>query len=124
MLDVPAILAASTTESDWIKATLRELVQIESPSDDIAAVNAAIGFVAELARPLDGRVKVHKQKRFGDILEVRFGPARSSRKPILLLGHLHMVWPMAHLATMPWRERDGRVYGPGVLDMKAGVVMA
>ncbi len=46
------------------------------------------------------------------------------RKPILLLGHLDTVWPMGTLASMPWREEQGRYWGPGVLDMKAGVVMA
>ena len=46
------------------------------------------------------------------------------RKPILLLGHLDTVWPLGTLGTMPWRKRDGRFYGPGVLDMKSGVAMA
>jgi glutamate carboxypeptidase len=43
---------------------------------------------------------------------------------VLLLGHLDTVWPMGTLARMPWRVSDGWAYGPGVLDMKAGVVMA
>jgi glutamate carboxypeptidase len=42
----------------------------------------------------------------------------------LLLGHLDTVWPMGTLAKMPWREAEGKLWGPGVLDMKAGVVMA
>jgi glutamate carboxypeptidase len=49
---------------------------------------------------------------------------RSRDKPVLLLGHLDTVWPLGTLRTMPWREKDGRFYGPGVLDMKAGVAMA
>ena len=52
------------------------------------------------------------------------GPARSPRKPLILLGHLDTVWPMGTLRNMPWREEKGRYWGPGVLDMKAGVVMA
>src|SRR6185503_18706884 len=51
-------------------------------------------------------------------------PVRSSHKPVLLLGHLDTVWPMGTLAEMGWREQEGRYWGPGVLDMKAGVVMA
>ena len=43
---------------------------------------------------------------------------------MLLLGHLDTVWPLGTLKTMPWREREGRFWGPGVLDMKAGVAMA
>jgi glutamate carboxypeptidase len=77
-----------------------------------------------LVHPLGVRIKRHKQKHFGDVLELRFGPARSRKKPILLLGHLDTVWPIGTLAQMPWREENGRYYGPGVLDMKAGVVMA
>ena len=80
--------------------------------------------VEQAARRFGGRIKRNKQKGFGDILELRFGPPRSADKPILLLGHLDTVWPLGTLKTMPWREADGRYWGPGVLDMKAGVIMA
>ena len=83
-----------------------------------------MSLVAGFAQSIGGRVKLHRQKHFGDVLELRFGPARSSRKPVLLLGHLDTVWPLGTLRTMPWRMSDGRFYGPGVLDMKSGVVMA
>jgi len=104
--------------------TLRNLVAIESPSDCKAAVDQAANYVRTTAEELGSRPKHNKQKAFGDILEMRFGPTRSSRKPILLLGHLDTVWPLGTLQTMPWQERDGRLFGPGVFDMKAGVVMA
>ena len=42
----------------------------------------------------------------------------------MLLGHLDTVWPVGTLAKMPWRAAEGKIFGPGVLDMKAGVVMA
>jgi glutamate carboxypeptidase len=80
--------------------------------------------VSGWAEELGGRVKRHRQREFGDVLELRFGPVRSSRKPILLLGHLDTVWAPGTLKSMPWREEGGRIFGPGVLDMKAGVVMA
>lgn len=117
-------LEAAMSQSAWITNTLKQLVNAESPSDNKAAVDAAVRLTASLAEAVGGRAKLHKQKHFGDVLELRFGPARSSRKPILLLGHLDTVWPLGTLATMPWRERDGRIYGPGVLDMKAGIAMA
>jgi glutamate carboxypeptidase len=124
MRDTKAFSEAAAAQSTWIANTLRELVQVESPSDDKAAVDVAVRLTASLAASAGGRAKLHKQKHFGDILEVRFGPARSTRKPILLLGHLDTVWPLGTLQKMPWRERDGRFYGPGVLDMKAGIAMA
>jgi glutamate carboxypeptidase len=117
-------LGVAKSHSDWLLSTLRELVEIESPSDDKAAVDQAVAHVAKLAVSLGGRVKLHKQKKFGDVLELRFGPARSRRKSVLLLGHLDTVWPLGTLRTMPWREEKGRLFGPGVLDMKAGVAMA
>jgi glutamate carboxypeptidase len=118
------ILTHVASQNEWIKSNLRELVEQESPSEDRTAVNAAMAIAERLASELGGRSKRHKQKLFGDILELRFGPVRSSRKPILLLGHLDTVWPIGTLAKMPWREEKGRYWGPGVLDMKAGVVMA
>jgi glutamate carboxypeptidase len=108
----------------WIRDTLRELVQQESPSEDRPAVNAAMTLVERMAREQRARVKRHPQREFGDVFELRFGPPRSSRKPVLLLGHLDTVWPLGTLSKMPWREADHRYWGPGVLDMKAGVVMA
>ena len=123
-IDTKALLDAAESQSDWVRTALRRLVEVESPSDDKTAVDAAAALTAGFAEACGGRVKLHKQKHFGNVLEVRFGPARGGRKPILLLGHLDTVWPLGTLRTMPWREAGGRFFGPGVLDMKAGVAMA
>jgi glutamate carboxypeptidase len=103
---------------------LRELVQTESPTDQKSAVDACVSLVADHARALGGRVKRHRQRLFGDVLELRFGPKSRSAQPLLLLGHLDTVWPLGTLKTMPFRAGQGRLWGPGVLDMKAGVAMA
>jgi glutamate carboxypeptidase len=124
MNDAKALLDAVSSQSAWMIKALRDLVDVESPSDHKPAVDEAVQLARSLAEAAGGRVKLHKLKQFGDILEVRFGAARSSRKPILLLGHLDTVWPLGTLRTMPWREQDGRFFGPGVLDMKAGIAMA
>jgi glutamate carboxypeptidase len=123
-MDLQAILHSVETKSEWMRNGLRGLVCQESPSDDRQAVNSANALVEHFTRDLNGRVKRHKQKNFGDILEIRFGSPRSRRRPILLLGHLDTVWPLGTLKKMSWREADGKYWGPGVLDMKAGVVMA
>lgn len=101
---------------------LRELVEIESPSHEKPAVDRAADKVSLWAAELGAKIKRYKQKSFGDVLELRFGPKSGPRA--LLLGHLDTVWPLGTLAQMPWREQDGKLYGPGVLDMKSGVVMA
>jgi glutamate carboxypeptidase len=101
---------------------LQELVEVESPSEDKAAVERAMGVAAAWATEMGGVIKRHRQKKFGDVLEIRFG--RGSTGRALLLGHLDTVWPLGTLAAMPWRETDGKLFGPGVLDMKSGVVMA
>ena len=123
-MNTKTVFLATETRREWIRRNLHELVLQESPSEDRASVNAATAMVERLARGLGGRVRRNKQKEFGDVVELRFGPGRSDRKPILLLGHLDTVWPIGTLKEMPWREEKGRYWGPGVLDMKAGVVMA
>jgi glutamate carboxypeptidase len=103
---------------------LRAMVEIESPSDNKTAVDRCVAFVAERCSALGGRVRLHRQKEFGDLLEARFGPQKSKRKPVFLLGHLDTVWPLGTIKGMPFSVAGGRVSGPGVLDMKGGVAMA
>jgi glutamate carboxypeptidase len=103
---------------------LKELVEAESPSDNRDAVNGCMDIAARVSAEMGGRVRRHRQKGFGDLLEARFGRARRGVKPLLLLGHLDTVWPLGTLKEMPFRVEKGRVWGPGVLDMKAGVAMA
>ncbi len=121
MMELRRVVAACEGR---LRGRLRELVEVESPSEEKAAVDRAGALVAGWAEALGGKVKRHRQKAFGDVLEVRFGAARSRKGRVLLLGHLDTVWPMGTLAKMPWREAEGKFWGPGVLDMKAGVVMA
>lgn len=105
-------------------ALLQDLVKVESPSDVKTAVDRCVDVAASHAEKLGGRIRRHRQRDFGDILEVRFGPKSRTARPILLLGHLDTVWPLGTLAKMPYRIDSNRVWGPGVLDMKAGVAMA
>lgn len=123
-----ALLAGSRRKEAALLELSRKLVLAESPSDDKAAVDACVALAADIARLLGGRVKLHRQRQHGDVLQVRFGPRAKSkailRKPIMLLGHLDTVWPIGTLRQMPCRIADGRLFGPGTLDMKVGVAMA
>lgn len=102
--------------------TIREFVECESPSDDAAAVDRFVDLLAERLRGL-GHVKTFKGGKFGRHLQCRFelpGPRRKKGR-ILALGHSDTVWPIGTLRTMPFREADGRLWGPGAYDMKAGL---
>ncbi len=118
-----ALLAGARRKESALLELTRQLVLAESPSDGKAAADACVALVAARASALGGRVKLHKQRHFGNALEARFGP-RSKGGRILLLGHLDTVWPLGTLKQMPCRIAKGRIWGPGVLDMKAGVAMA
>ncbi|WP_260735958.1 M20 family metallopeptidase [Tunturiibacter lichenicola] len=123
-MNVAAIYNQVEKQNVLMRTNLEKLVRQESPSEDRQAVNAAMALMARWSEALSARLKRHKQTQFGDILELRFGRSRKGQKPILLLGHLDTVWPIGTLASMPWRVAEGRYWGPGVLDMKAGVIMA
>jgi glutamate carboxypeptidase len=77
--------------------TVQQLVEIESPSDIKAAVD-----------------------RLGAVL----ASGASKQKPVLLLGHMDTVCPIGVISKMPCRVAKGRVWGPGVLDMKSGISLA
>jgi glutamate carboxypeptidase len=122
-----ALLAGARRKQESMLALARQLVLAESPSDSKPHVDACIALAAAHAKKLGGRIKLHHQRNFGDILEIRFTPRpikpRDRANPILLLGHLDTVWPVGTLKTMPCRIHDGRLCGPGTLDMKVGVAM-
>ena len=100
---------------------LERMVRIESPSFNRDSVNRCADYVAGVAESQGGRVKRHRSTDYGDHLQVDFGPSKGKR--LLLLGHLDTVWDIGTLERMPYRIADGRVWGPGVLDMKCGVTM-
>ena len=121
-----ALLAGARRKQPAMIRLIRQLVRLESPSGEKAAVDACVALATSHARALGGHVQFHRQSGFGDVLEARFGPKTksTSAKPTLLLGHLDTVWPLGTLETMPCRVGEGRLWGPGSLDMKAGVAMA
>jgi glutamate carboxypeptidase len=112
-------LAYFKDRRDAIVSTIRYLVEIESPSDNKAAVNRIAEAVAEEFSRLGGELRFHQAKDFGSHLQVNFGG--KSAKPVLLLGHYDTVYPLGTLAAMPCRIEHNRLTGPGVLDMKSGI---
>jgi len=105
---------------EQIVQTIRQLVEIESPSDNKQAVDRLGSLLAGRFESLGGHAKFHRVQNFGDHLQVDFAGA-SGGKPVLLLGHLDTVYPIGTLSTMPCRVADGRFWGPGSFDMKSGI---
>lgn len=93
---------------------LAALVEAESPTEDLAACQRCADVLAEIGIQRLGVVP----ERVDGALLWRFGGSPR----VLLIGHLDTVWPMGTLAEMPFAVRDGRATGPGVFDMKAGLV--
>lgn len=121
-ISMRALLAGAAAKQPALIALAEKLVRAESPSDTKAAVDACGEIAIAHARALGGRVKVHRQRAYGNVLELRFGP--KSKSPKCLLGHIDTVWPVGTLKSMPCKISEGRLWGPGALDMKVGVAMA
>jgi glutamate carboxypeptidase len=118
------LLSWTRAHAHEMTALLAEICGIESPSTDPPAVATlatrlaveaeAVGLVPELV-PVTGG---------GPILRARWPDAPGTVHPVMLLGHLDTVWPLGTVALRPVRIEDGRLYGPGCYDMKAGLVVA
>lgn len=111
-------LATAQRHSGSLFAQLEQLVRIESPTSDKAGNDLAARLAGEEFAHLGGVVAFDPQVHFGDHV-VASWPGTGPH--VLIIGHLDTVWPVGTLARMGYTERAGRIYGPGVLDMKGGV---
>lgn len=150
-MDPKALLRYCQAEVEPILECLRKAVEIESPSDSKAGVDRLADFLAREFERRHGIVRVLRHATAGASVLAEFWPesapappgprqgaaagstsgarlrgssgdASHPRKPLLLLGHLDTVWPLGTLRQMPYRVRQGRAYGPGIFDMKSGIV--
>jgi glutamate carboxypeptidase len=103
-------------------ALVKQLAALESPSHDKTAVDACVTFVAEMVRALGAEVSLVPQTAAGDHLAALW-PGTDRSTQFLTLCHLDTVWPKGTLAGMPLREEGGKLFGPGVYDMKAGTAI-
>src|SRR5215212_1406949 len=110
------------------KSLLKLLVETESPSHEKVAVDRVGAIIAEEARKLGVQVEIIPNKETGNHILCRFPSPRESgysgEGGILLLGHMDTVFPLGTIHKTPFREADGKIFGPGTLDMKAGIVIA
>ncbi len=104
----------------WLLETIEALVSLESPTTDKAAVDQCGRALAARLEAIGGRVSRLPRADRGDHLPAEFGCGTSQ---ILLLGHFDTVWPVGQLERMPLVRSNGRMHGPGVFDMKAGIAI-
>ena len=101
---------------------LRDLVEIESPSNDKAALKRIGNKITELLQPLEPLIQIDTQTTTGDNIVARW-PGRNGQIDggFLILCHFDTVHPVGTLADNPVRIQTGEMYGPGIIDMKASI---
>ena len=119
---ISGFLESAERRRSWLLETVEALVRAESPSTDKAAVDRCGALIASQLEALGGRPESLVQITVGNHIRARFG--NSHEPPVLLLGHFDTVWSVGQLSRMPFREEEGRLYGPGIFDMKAGIAVA
>jgi glutamate carboxypeptidase len=104
---------------------LGRFVRVESPSFDKTAVDQLGAIVAAECRKRGAKVRRLRQRNRGDHIRAEWLPVSGKATgQILVLGHLDTVYELGTLARMPFHISRGRAYGPGIFDMKAGIVIA
>lgn len=110
-------------------ALLKRLVETESPSHDKSAVDNVGKIILEEVNSLGGEISIIHNETTGNHLVAKFEHHLSKekvnpKKGFLTVCHMDTVFPLGTLAQMPFHEKDGKILGPGVSDMKAGAVIS
>jgi glutamate carboxypeptidase len=125
-VNLQRLLSHCQAELPGLLHCLEQAVKTESPTSSKRHVDRLAKFFAAKFKRQGGKVRVLRHPQAGSAVVAEFwGERRRKRRssrPILLLGHLDTVWDIGTLRRMPFRIRDGRAYGPGVYDMKSGIV--
>lgn len=120
------ITAWLATQHDAMIAMLREMVDIDSGSYNKPGIDAVGAVVRRFMESQNIPVEVVRQRKHGDCLRAMVpwdGPAGNAGGNIVMMGHRDTVFPDGEVERRPFTIRDGIAYGPGVADMKAGLVM-
>ncbi len=118
------------TITDWLAsqkeamlALLSEVVNIDSGSYDKAGVDAVGQRFIRFFEEQGLTTAVEPNEAFGNAIHIRLDDKPSNERPIVLMGHRDTVFPKGEVARRPFRIEGSRAYGPGVVDMKSGLVL-
>lgn len=120
------ILDALQTRQAEVEAFIQSLVEVESPSGDEEGSRAVVDLLVQAASRLacvDAIERVDMPD-FGQHLVIRAFQKRNNARQILMVGHTDTVHSRGSLSERPWRREHGKIYGPGIFDMKANCALA
>jgi glutamate carboxypeptidase len=116
------LLRQFSANLDGALGLLKRLVEIESCSSDKRGVDGLAEFLAREFEARGARAEVLPLTGCGNALKAVW-KGTGSAQPVLFLGHLDTVWPPGTVAVRPFVIKDGKAYGPGIFDMKSGILL-
>jgi len=115
-----AVFEFCQSQHSWLVATIEALVRLESPTTNKTALDTCSAEITRRLRAIGAHVERLPQRDAGDHLRAEFGVGTTQ---VLVLCHFDTVWPVGQLELMPLHRENGRLHGPGTLDMKAGIAI-
>ena len=113
-------LEYAESHAEEILGTLRQMVEMESFTGDKTSTDVLGGFIKKRLEESGAQVRLVPQEEVGDHLVAAVG---EGSQQVLLLCHMDTVWPTGTIQQRPFRMEAGLAYGPGILDMKAGIAI-
>jgi glutamate carboxypeptidase len=120
------IFTALQTRQPEIEKLIQALVEAESPSGDEEGSKAVVDLLVAAAGQLDCVNGIDRANvpGFGQHVIIRAFQKEDNARQIVLVGHTDTVHARGSLGERPWRRAAGRIYGPGIFDMKANCALA
>lgn len=121
MSDLKTLFARLDAEKPAMMETWRFLVDRDCGPDNKAGVDKVGEDIKNFLQPLGFNVRFHTYENAGNMLVAEYG---DMTKPfIILTGHMDTVFAKGTAEDRPFKAENGKVTGPGVLDMKGGVTI-
>ncbi|MDA3631045.1 M20/M25/M40 family metallo-hydrolase [Saccharopolyspora sp. WRP15-2] len=120
-----SLIESEAVDAGRMRDRLHRYVRLETPSGDADALDALLDLLRRRYDELGARTELHASATGANLVAHFPGTGDGQdQRPVLCLGHHDTVWPTGTLdGSVPWLEQDGRIHGPGVYDMKGGLVV-